>query len=143
MRPFSRRISPPLASRSPDGPSVNRMTDEPSTHTAPVPIRSHAGPRERLTPAAAVVQELRASLRTAEVYTQVLISRIELACASDLVRLDTVPVDAMVRLTLAAEAFQQRADRILKYIDHGLAQAAQINADLARQSVGDFRWENT
>jgi hypothetical protein len=102
------------------------MADKRAIGGAPVPIRSHLAPRERSAPPDAIVDALRASLRATGVYVRLLIDRIELACTTDLLRLDGVPADALAQLTAASEALQGRADCALGML-----------ADVMRHSVSD------
>lgn len=108
------------------------MSDKPSINRAPVPIRSGAASSE---PPEAIVRDLRASLRATDVYVRLLLDRIELACTSDLVRLDGVPADALAQLTGASEALQGGASRALSHIDPHLARTAGAVADLMRRGA--------
>jgi hypothetical protein len=110
------------------------MPDQPITTSAPLPMRSRL---ERATagPPESAIHAAHASLRATEAYVRVLIDRIELARTSDLVRLDRVPADALVRLTAVSDALQDGADGVLRHLDAGLAQRMRTVADLAQQAA--------
>ena len=107
------------------------MSEKPTPENTPIPIRRHGDPVLSQT----IVQDALASLRATEVYVGILIDRIELACASDLIVLEGVPAESLIQLTASSQALQGRANRALGQMDRGLARAAYIVADLARQAV--------
>lgn len=110
------------------------MSDEPITDAAPVPIRPGTA-SETSPPPESVVRNLHASLRATEVYLRVLIDRIELSLTSDLVRLDAVPPDALLRLTTVSDSFHGDADLVLGHLSPEVAWKAQGIADMARASA--------
>ena len=111
------------------------MTDQPIPEDAPVPIRSRRPGLEESAPPQGVVRGLHASLRATAEYVRVLIDRIELAESSDLVRLDSVPAQALVQITVRSDALQRDVDRALEHVDPSLARSMLAVADLARQSA--------
>lgn len=110
------------------------MSDEPITDSAPVPMRPSRGPNAPAPPEA-VVRAVHASLRATEAYVRVLVDRIEMSRTSDLVRLDGVPADALVRLAAISDALQDGADRVLHQLDVRLAQKMRDIADLEHQGA--------
>ncbi|HZV74070.1 MAG TPA: hypothetical protein VFF79_10175 [Conexibacter sp.] len=83
-----------------------------------------------------LVQQVRASLRAADVYARVLSDRFELACTTDPHLLDGVPADLLPHLIAASDAFQDGARHALWHIEPELARNARVIADLARESAG-------
>jgi hypothetical protein len=105
----------------------------------PVPIRRADRARRHREPPSEIVHDVRASLRATDVYVRFLIDRLELALTSDLVHLDGVPDDALVRLLAASDAFRDGAGSTLAHISPDLAQSARTIASLAEQGAGAKR----
>jgi hypothetical protein len=105
----------------------------------PVPIRRADRARLHREPQQQIVHDVRASLRATDVYVRFLIDRLELALTSDLVHLDGVPDEALVRLLAASDAFRDGAGRTLAHISPDLAQSARTIASLAEQGAGAKR----
>lgn len=108
------------------------MTEMGGNQRAPSTVRPVGEPPA---PPAAIVRELRASLRASDVYVSLVIDRLELASASDPRPLERVPSDAVVQLSAASEALQAGATRILAHLSPTLAARAEEMAELMRERV--------